>query len=137
MTNDTHVAKRRSLTTASLALLLLGAPLMAYGIWRFGQNFFMPTAEFFANPTAVMDVQKQNGFIGLCCFGAGSVLLALGLKGVVFSRLGSILHFTATEAAPALDVLAGAKEIVKVRCRHCRSLSPEGERFCSSCNRLL
>ena len=160
-----HGAVRRTATFGSIALMLFGAAVLVYGFGTFGSTFMTPTEKFFANPDAVMDQTRHDGFVGILAIAVGAFALLIGAKALFFARIGSLLRYTAAETNPvakaafvdladgtkegvetiahaaAKGVAAGAgeprAETVKVRCRGCGHLEREGARFCSGCGASL
>lgn len=145
-----HQRKRARLSALSLILLLVGVPILLFGVYSFGSGFFTTREEFFANSSQVMDQSKRFGFVGIVCIGIGGMFSALGIKILFFSHAGKIARYAAGELTPiAHDVGKSLAptigEIVKqargddgrVLCGKCDTGNNANASFCDGCGAKL
>ncbi len=125
--------------------------MMGIGIILFMSVFFI---AFTGDPFAYEGNFMQNGFYGIILIGAGTFVMNLGARGAAGSGLvldpekarEDLTPYTKAAGGMLKDALeeidlpsakSGEKEVVRVRCIHCRALNEEDARFCKNCGKEM
>ncbi len=125
--------------------------MMGIGIILFMSVFFI---AFTGDPFAYEGNFMQNGFYGFILISAGTFVMNLGARGAAGSGLvldpekarEDLTPYTKAAGGMLKDALeeidlpstkSGEKEVVRVRCIHCRALNEEDARFCKNCGKEM
>src|SRR5688572_18133298 len=92
-----HEQKRSQLNMLGAVLVIVGVPILLFGLYSFGSTFFTSNEEFFANPNAVMDQRSRSSFMGLGSIALGGLLTGLGRRILFFGNAGKIARYAAGE----------------------------------------
>lgn len=142
--------ERKAVYYAGLGMMALGILLCVAGFYRFASGG-LSMAGFGATGGI------PSGFgmfgLGMLLMAAGAVLRGIGARGAAGSGLvldpekaredlHPFTHAAGGMVRDAVDAFRGdapaaAKEVVKVRCPHCRALNDEGDKFCGQCGAQL
>jgi hypothetical protein len=123
-TRRDHRQKRAQLQNLGLVMLIVGIPILAFGLYSFGRNFF------------THDIDMGSAFIGVLAFGFGGMLISFAAKILFFGHAGSIARYAADELMPvARDV---KNNLVSSRsCASCGGRNDNDAAFCDQCGKPL
>jgi len=134
------------------------------GIGMMGIGFILFISVFFSAASLMNDPfggsrnpSFSNAVIGMILMIAGSVVMNIGAKGAAGSGLlldpdkarEDLKPFNEAKGGMINDVISNidafdqitnskeAKEVIKIKCRNCRSLNDEDARFCKACGKEL
>lgn len=142
---------KKKISPERKGLYYTGMAMMGIGIIFFLSVFFI---AFTGDPFSYEGNFMQNGFYGFILIGAGTFVMNLGARGAAGSGLvldpekaredltpytkaaGGMLK-DALEEIDLPSVKSGEKEVVRVRCIHCRALNEEDARFCKNCGKEM
>jgi hypothetical protein len=136
------------LLMAGLALVILGG-LSLFSVFTSSPNF----DDF----NTFVSKQMMSFIIGGAFLMIGFICITVGYQLYFVTHLRGIARYTATETAPATEIMTEAvasglsrgfakeggspfsqgKEIVKIKCRNCGYLETEDADFCSKCGERI
>jgi hypothetical protein len=149
--NMAKITKERKVT------YYIGIGMVGIGFILFISVFFS-AASFMNDPFGGSGIPPfTNSVIGMVFMIAGSVVMNIGAKGAAGSGLlldpdkarEDLKPFNEAKGGMINDVISNidavdqitnskeTREVIKIRCRSCRSLNDEDARFCKTCGKEL
>lgn len=142
---------KKKISPERKGLYYAGMAMMGIGIILFLSVFFI---AFTGDPFAHEGNFMQNGFFGFILIGIGSFVMNLGARGAAGSGFvldpekarEDLTPYTKAAGGMLKDALeeidlssskSVQKEVVRIRCPHCKELNEEDARFCKSCGKEI